>query len=357
MMSLTILLAVIGGALAGVTASVFTQESLKDYLQTLTTRPDISLISQVKPESLPGTYEESLAKVSEVASPSIAILRAKTVDSTNPTAWLVATGTDRSGAVVTSDGWILFAQPMASSFLPTATNSEVWIGGKRFVIANIISDRLTSLTMVKVEGQNFSSVPFGTSGEARAGEIVFGLLDDQRLLATSLTDISTSWTTVYQAEEYNSNWTIDSNIGSSSAPVMNASGELIGFADSNFVTPLEHILPFVQSVLKDGHATYAGLGAQVVDINQVLNIDPALKMNQKDGALVISLPKGPAKSSGVKLFDVITAIDGVPITSTNPIAMALKRYAPGAKIKLTIIRSAISSEIEVTLGDYADLIY
>ncbi len=357
MMSLAILLAVIGGALAGVTASVFTQESLKDYLQTLTTRPDVSLISQVKPESLPGTYEEALSRVSEVASPSVAILRDKTVDSANPTMWQSASPMDRSGAVMTSDGWILFAQPMLSSFMPTATNSEVWIGGKRFTITKMVTDTLTNLVMVKVDGQNFSAVPFGNSGEARPGEIVFGLLDSERLLATSLTDTLSSLTTIYQAEEYNFNWTIDTNLGVTSALIVNASGELIGFADSNLVTPLNHILPFVQSVLKDGYASYAGLGAQVVDINQALNIDSALKMNQKEGALVTSLPKGPAKSSGVKMFDLITAIDGVPITSADPVSIALKRYASGSKIKLTIIRAAISSEIEVTLGDYADLIY
>lgn len=355
-LSLSVLLAVIGGALAGMTASIYTQESLKDYLQTLTTRPDVSLISQVKPASLPGTYEEALSKVGEVASPSIAILRAKTADSVNPMAWQVATGTDRPGVVVTSDGWILFMQPTASSFLPTATNSEVWIGGERFAITKIVSDSLTSLSMVKVEGQNFSAVPFGKSSEARAGEIVFGLLDDQRLLATSLVDISTSLTSDYRAEEYGYYWMIDSSVGSSSAPLVNASGELIGFADTS-VTPLDHILPFVQSVLKDGYASYAGLGATIVDINQVINIDSALKMNQKEGALVISLPNGPAKTAGVKAFDLITAIDGVPVTSSNTIAIQLKRYVPGSKIKLTVVRSAISSEIEVTLGDYADLIY
>jgi S1-C subfamily serine protease len=289
-----------------------------------------------------------------VALPSVAILRAKTIDSANPVIWQVASPMDRSGAVMTSDGWILFSQPGLSSFMPTAANSEVWIGGRRFVITKMVTDTLTNLVMVKVDGQNFSAVPFGNSEEARSGEIVFGLLDGERLLATSLTDTSSSLTTIYQAEEYNSNWTIDTNLGVTSAPIVNASGALIGFADSNLVTPLNHI---VQSVLKDGYASYAGLGAQVVDINRVLNIDPALKMNQKEGALVTSLPKGPAKSSGVKMFDLITAIDGVPITSADPISIALKRYTAGSKIKLTIIRTANSSEIEVTLGDYADLIY
>ncbi len=355
-MTLTILLAVIGGALAGVTASVFTQESLKDYLQTLTNRPDVDLISQVKPESLPGTYEEALAKVAEIASPTVAVMRSKSTDSVNPLSWQTDTVSDRSGVVVTSDGWILFSQPMDSSWLPTVGNAEVSVGGERYAIKQIVTDRLTNLIMVKVDGQNLSAIPFGTTHELRSGEFAFGLPDAQTVRPTSVIDVAVVQAAVLPAEEYGLIWTID-EVNVISLPITNASGELIGLADAGAVTSLDQVLPFVQSVLKDGEARYAGLGVQVADINQIINLDSSLKMNQKEGALVSVLPKGPARSSGLKIFDLITAIDGVPVTSTETVALQLKRYAPGTKVKLTVLRAGVSSEIEVTLGDYADLVY
>ena len=135
--------------------------------------------------------------------------------------------------VLTSDGWILFSQPGLSSWIPTSAGSEVWISGKRYQVTKIISDTLTNLMMVKVDGQNFTAIPFGTSDKVRSGEIIFGLSGDQNLLATSLTDVHTSLATVYQAEEYSFKWTIDTDIGPASEPVVNASGELIGFLDIN----------------------------------------------------------------------------------------------------------------------------
>jgi S1-C subfamily serine protease len=356
-MGLTVVLAVIGGGLAGVIASVYTQESLKDYLQSLTTRPDVSLISQVKPETLPGTYKEALAKVMEVALPSSATLRPKTTDSTNPLAWLAQTENDRAGVIVTNDGWLLFAQPSEASWLPSTGNAEVWVAGERYEIADIVSDPLSNLLMIKVHGANFSAIPFGANTEFRSGEIIFALTSQQNILPTSLIDPTFTETVVERSEVFNHEWSIDRPALSGTMPLCNASGELIGFARGDQATPLNQILPFVQSVLKDGQPIYAGLGAQIVDINTALNIDPELKMGQKEGALLTGLPKGPAKSSGLKLFDLITAIDGVPVTSADPVALQLKRYAPGAKIKLTVLRAGTSLEIEVTLGDYADLVY
>lgn len=353
---LVVILSLITGALSGVTASVLTQESMKEYLRALTEQADLDLISEVKPQSLPGTYEEALSRVAEAAAPSVAVIRSETIDSSSASTWEVMSGAEPSGVVITSDGWILFSRAALSAWSVPATQAEVWVSGQRRPITKVVFDELSDLALVKVEAQNLIAIPFASGDGSRAGEIVFALLGDDHLLASSLVDLRARQGSIAPAEDYNQSLLVADEF-SVGAPLVNAAGELVAFTQGNTAVSITQILPFVQTVLKDGVVTYAGLGAYVADLSQVLNIDPALKMNYKEGVVVTSLIKGPAKSAGLKVADLIVAVDSVPISATNSLALQLKRYAPDANVKLTIIRAGESSEVEVTLTDYASLIY
>ncbi len=76
-----------------------------------------------------------------------------------------------------------------------------------------------------------------------------------------------------------------------------------------------------------------------------------LSSTSTNGALVASVANSsPAQTSGVKANDLVTAINGNPITSTEQFIATIDQYNPGQKITLTIKRGSQTLHIKVTLG-------
>src|SRR5690606_20741354 len=73
--------------------------------------------------------------------------------------------------------------------------------------------------------------------------------------------------------------------------------------------------------------------------------------NQK-GALVSEVaPGGPADKAGFKQGDVVTALDGRPITDAHSLRMAVSAIAPGTRVNLDIIRDGRNETLTTTIGE------
>jgi hypothetical protein len=73
------------------------------------------------------------------------------------------------------------------------------------------------------------------------------------------------------------------------------------------------------------------------------------------GVLVTGVVAGsPAKDAGVKAGDVITAVDGQPVSSGQAVADAIAKKRPGDKIILTVRRDHQEEDIVVTLGERSE---
>ena len=61
----------------------------------------------------------------------------------------------------------------------------------------------------------------------------------------------------------------------------------------------------------------------------------------------------PAESAGLQAGDIITAIDGTPVSDAQALVDAVSAHQPGDKVALTVYRSGQSESqtITVTLGD------
>src|SRR3989339_1128440 len=175
---------VLVGALSGAIASVFTQRSLDTYLELLSDEQLVLTLSQVKPNPIPGTYEEALGRVVE-AQDSLAWFYPAQEKSADPSSWGFASNSYGAGVVVTSDGWIL----VHDSVLPNTfsiNDFSVLIAGEWYEPTEIIKDTRTEMKMVRIEASGLRVASFATSGEVQPGEFLFVLHNQEGVQVTSL---------------------------------------------------------------------------------------------------------------------------------------------------------------------------
>jgi len=70
------------------------------------------------------------------------------------------------------------------------------------------------------------------------------------------------------------------------------------------------------------------------------------------GAMLQEVMAGsPAEDAGLRIGDIITAVDGTPIDAYHRLADVVSQYQPGDRVKITVWRAGDSKRITVTLGE------
>lgn len=153
------------------------------------------------------------------------------------------------------------------------------------------------------------------------------------------------------------------NHGNSGGALVNSKGELIGInvaiASSGsseesgsigigFAIPSNVAQRVSEEIIADGAATHGLLGASVQDAASAENAEVA-------GALIANVSDGgAAAAAGLKANDVVTAFNGVPVTSATDLTAQVRAAAGGSDATVTYIRGGKEYEIDVTLGTLAD---
>jgi S1-C subfamily serine protease len=71
------------------------------------------------------------------------------------------------------------------------------------------------------------------------------------------------------------------------------------------------------------------------------------------GVLVYSVQPGPAAAAGIKPGDVITGLDGKPVTSSQELNELVAGLSPGQKVSVAIIHAdGSTATVTVTIGQY-----
>ena len=167
------------------------------------------------------------------------------------------------------------------------------------------------------------------------------------------------------------------NHGNSGGPLLNMQGQVIGInsqiADSGvdanvgvgFAIPIDMVKQIASDLEKNGHVTHAWLGISLSPIDATLA--DQVKLAATKGAMVQSVePGSPAAKAGLKPAtdqtvldgetyaiggDIITAIDGKPITSITDLQSAIQQHRSGDVVKLTVARAGgVKTDLTVTLG-------
>ena len=167
------------------------------------------------------------------------------------------------------------------------------------------------------------------------------------------------------------------NPGNSGGPLLNRAGEVIGInaqistptgvsAGVGFAVPINTAKRVVPSLIRDGSYQYSYLGISAATLNSDLAEANSLPVSTR-GALLVGIVKGsPADYAGLVAGerqevdgmpswvggDVVTAIDGVPVTGMDGLVTYLvTETRPGDGIVLGLIREGGErAEVSIVLG-------
>ena len=138
------------------------------------------------------------------------------------------------------------------------------------------------------------------------------------------------------------------NHGNSGGPLLNLKGEVIGItsqieSDSGgndgvgFAVPSNTVRTIAQQLIANGTAQHALLG-----------VTPT---NASNGVGVSSVETGSAAdNAGLKVGDVITAVNGKAVTTPAQLRAVIAAHQPGDKLALTVRRDGSSKAITAALG-------
>jgi serine protease Do len=107
----------------------------------------------------------------------------------------------------------------------------------------------------------------------------------------------------------------------------------------------------VVAQLKDkGSVTRGWIGVQIQPVTP--EIADSLGMKKPGGALVADPQKdGPAAKAGIQSGDVITAVNDKPVADARDLARKIGGMAPGATVKLGVVRAGAEKTLGLTLGE------
>ncbi|MDH4321287.1 MAG: trypsin-like peptidase domain-containing protein [Desulfobulbaceae bacterium] len=144
------------------------------------------------------------------------------------------------------------------------------------------------------------------------------------------------------------------NPGNSGGPLLNINGELIGINTAiiqqaqgiGFSIPIDVVKRVLPSLINQGKLTPAFLGVSVEELGKQAAADIG-------GGVLLREPEqgSPAEKVGLRLGDVLTAIDENPVLTVGDFYSILETYVRGNRLRLTILRGFDTLTVQATLAE------
>ncbi|MDD2763686.1 MAG: Do family serine endopeptidase [Opitutaceae bacterium] len=273
-----------------------------------------------------------------------------------------------SGVIVSADGYIL----TNNHVIEGADQLNVALPDNREFKARVIgADPKTDVAIIKIEAENLPVVTLADSDKLRVGDVVFAIGNPLNVGQTVTMGIVSALGRknlglLDEVAGYEDFIQTDApiNMGNSGGALVDAGGRLVGINSAimsttngsmgiGFAVPVNLAASIMHSLVETGTVARGFLGVGV----QVLTPDLAEGLNVKEskGVVINSLtPDGPAAKAGLKLEDVILAINDKPVDSLQTLRLIVAQTPPGTKVRVKSVRDGKTAETEVTLSRLTD---
>ncbi len=258
-----------------------------------------------------------------------------------------------SGIILTENGYIITNAHVVAN---ATRGIKVVLDNKEQYEAQVIgSDTKTDLAVIKISAKGLAAAKFGNSDELEIGEQIVAIGSPAGLFGSLTRGVVSGLNRMIKTEANNIEMNciqIDAaiNPGNSGGALVNMYGQVVGinsskFLDSNydgigFAISFNAAKPILEKLIADGYIKdRVRIGIIFYEISE----ETAKQNNTKPGLFIKEIdPSCDVASSGLKQNDVITSINGQPVTSRADVDAILKGKKPGDTISASVFRQDLS---------------
>jgi S1-C subfamily serine protease len=254
-----------------------------------------------------------------------------------------------SGTVITPDGYIL-------------TNDHVVHGAKRLMVtftdgtsvpASLVgTDPATDLAVIRADATNLQWAMLGDSASLRVGQLVIAIGNPFGFQSTVSTGVVSALGRALRSREGRLiediiQHTAPLNPGNSGGPLVDSSGRIVGTNTAiiamaqgiGFAVPVHTARWVVSQVLTHGRVRRGFLGIAGRQRPLARRLVRYHQLPQDHAVEVLSVDEtGPAGQAGIKVGDLISAVNGIAVAGVDDLHRFLAEWPIGEPISLTVIR-------------------
>ena len=274
-----------------------------------------------------------------------------------------------TGIIMSADGYVITNHHVIEN---AQAVSVLTSDGQEYSASIIGSDETSDLAVLKVEADGLQAAEFGDSSVLQVGDSVAAIGDP---LGTALRGTMTDGI----VSAINRDLTVNDrtmsliqtnaalNNGNSGGPLINCYGQVIGintmkmsnFYSSSttvegigFAIPIDTAKPIIDELIEKGYVS----GRPAIGIDgETLPATYRIYYRLPQGIYVTRVyQNSDAAAKGVSEGDIITAINGISVTTMEQLNRVKNQYTAGDTITLTIYRGGVSSDVEIILMDRAN---
>lgn len=251
-----------------------------------------------------------------------------------------------------------------------ATVGIVLSDGRRYEGTVLGVDKLTDLAVVLIDAEALVAIERGGTDQLEVGDTAIaignplGLLGGPTVTVGVLSAFDRKVVGDFSDEDLYGMVQTDAPFtrGSSGGALVDAEGKLIGITTAvgvsdlgpeglGFATPIEVVTRVTDEIIASGSSGHGFLG--IMGSTQLAA--------QPDGGqapvgVLVSqlLGVSSAADSGIEAGDIITTVDGKPVTTMEGLVSTLRRFGPGDFVDVEVRRGGTPLRVTLELGDRTD---
>jgi S1-C subfamily serine protease len=273
-------------------------------------------------------------------------------------------GATGSGVVIDGDNGYIVTNNHVVSGADNVEGAEiraVFFDGSGSAARIVGRDPASDIAVLKVEKPGLVTASLGSSKDVVVGDPVVAIGSPLGLAGTVTSGIVSALERPVRlaGEGSDTNAVISAvqtdapiNPGNSGGALVDASGALIGINTAiastgaggsiglGFAIPVDTVRDIAQQLISTGSAVHSSLGVNTRSVTD----------GTRDGALVLNVePGSAAAAAGIREQDIVIAVEGEPVGSSEELVVAVDAHDPGETVTVEVVRGGGSTEVEVTL--------
>lgn len=236
--------------------------------------------------------------------------------------------------------------------------------GRHYTAKVIGTDRPSDIAVLQIKAKNLQTIHVANSNTVKVGDFV-AAIGNPFGLNQSVTSgiVSALGRNTLGIETYENFIQIDApiNPGNSGGALVNTNGELVGINTAilapnqgnvgiGFAIPSNQAMSVMRQLLAYGNVKRGTLGVGVQDITP--DLATAFGLDTNNGSVVtLVMPNSPGAKAGLQPGDIITSVDGTPVSNANDLVNAIGFVRVDSKTDMTVIRKGKKFTISAKLTD------